>query len=206
MKRLMRITSGAYHYAARRPALAALLLLVPVLTACPGTSGIPLPGGPGASTQTVVFAMPIPNLQQCATVTEYFFVDAMLRITSLTRVVSGTQVGIRVNPSSITGRFHAPLGCPGTIAPTDGGPATVVFRVQYAAQLGSGGGSVQRSRADFLQFGTTGFGAAALVVDPMMRDQIWRTLDQVAVVPSLTAIPSPLPPGRCAGWSELPLP
>jgi hypothetical protein len=185
--------------------VAALLLLVCVLPACGGGStGIPLPSGPGASTQTIVFVAPLPDFEQCAQVTKYFLVESDLHITSLTRVVSGSQVGIRVQPSSILGRFHAPLGCPATIAPTDGGPATVAFRVQYAAQIG--GGCVQRSRADYLLFRTTGFGAASVVVDPVLRDQIWRKLDQLAVVPSLLAIPTPLPAGRCTGWTELPLP
>lgn len=188
-------------------AVGLLLCLVAALPACGGGAmGIPIPSGPGASTQTVVFQTPVPDFSTCATVTKYFFVDATLHITSLTRAVSGNQVGIRVNPSNLSGRFHAPLGCPATIAATDGGPATITFRVQYAGELGSGGTCVQRSRADYLFFRTSGFGGAALVVDPVMRDQIWRTMDQLAVVPSLLSVPSPLPPGRCSGWSVLPLP
>jgi hypothetical protein len=178
------------------------------LTALAGCGPTPLPGpGPGGAALPT-WQTSLPDVHSCPAGVTYHLVGVQLR-TGRGQVDGGADRVVVSVPRSalIIQRFHAAVGCTQTLGPGEGGPASAAFDLTYTGDLRrepDGSTCVTRSRADYANFRSDGFAAAAIVVEPQIREQVWRGFDDFAIERATgVARPSTAPGPRCSDWVSL---
>lgn len=194
-----------------RPARWSLVLLVSVapLSLTPACGGAPISAPTPGAGALPAFLMPLADVHQCIPGGgwSYHLVGVTLHFSRTSPVeVRGDAVTIDVPAATLAvERFHAPLGCPPGIGPTDGAPARASFAVRYTGEVRQVAGAapcVARSRAEYSRYQSDGFALAAVAIDPAIREQVWLGLDDVGLERVTGVARAPGAPGpRCADWT-----